>query len=160
MFFYPTRTTGEQNPKPLKDNSNYRVSDPEFGIGIDNNELLKFMIRVKKKLSVIESKIILLNQYDDLYGIYDHTTEDSENPIPLAGFHWNEDTVDGNPLYEEVNNFIKFNVLKHTGMSYLEYLNLPVPLAAHIRDVCEKYSKEENEIVERELNEAKKASKF
>lgn len=155
MFFYPTRTTGEQNPRKIKENSIYRVSDPEFGLGIDPNDILKFMIGVKKKLSVIEAKIILANQYDDLYGIYDHGVDDDENPIPLVGFHWCENTTEGNPMYEEIHNFIKFNILKYTGLSYKEYLDLPAPIAAHVRDTCEKYGKEENDKLERDLDKTR-----
>jgi hypothetical protein len=81
--------------------------------------------KFKNRLSSIDAQLVLRDQYEVKYGIYDHTREDAAHPLQLVFQHWSEDTVTNGELHERIKRYIDLDIFKYTGIPFDRFMELP-----------------------------------
>jgi hypothetical protein len=80
-------------------------------------------LRKAPPLNRIESKIVMRELYEKVFQIYDHDSIQSQKePLALVGMRWQESILDGSRQDELMQQFVDVNIHKHTGMSWVEFL--------------------------------------
>lgn len=87
--------------------------------------------------SNVDTKIILMDNYESKFGIYQHQLAANRRPLSSVAFHAGEDMVSHSLLAESMRVYEKKKIREIFGLSYLEYMNLPVSVSALMRDVCD-----------------------
>lgn len=94
----------------------------------------------------IDAKILLLETYDQTYGIFDHDNvfEDS-HPLALIGMHPQEDVFTGGRLVQTIRSYRRHRVNAHFNLSLTDFLNYPRHITTMILKECEAAEKEERD---------------
>lgn len=102
------------------------------------------------QLDGYSASIVTLEAYDETYGIADYSYDDPRNPMALIAMHPKEDYLTNGRMERTIKSYAKYRVLKHYGISLLEFLDLPRHISQVIMDDC----------LEREKSEGKKAEEL
>lgn len=76
-------------------------------------------------MSSIDAQLVLRDQYDIKYGIYDHSMPGAEHPFQLMLHNWVEDTFRDGELHERFQRYLDHDVYKYTGMSFEQFIEQP-----------------------------------
>lgn len=79
---------------------------------------------------------MMLEQYETLFGIYDHTREDPLHPFAAVELHPAEDNLTYSLLFERLEQFIFHKVFNASGVSWQEFKELPSYEAAELMRLC------------------------
>lgn len=86
------------------------------------------------------------DRYETVYGIFNHATQAAQRPLALVAMHWCEDTATDSTLYERIDLFLNRDVSKHSGLSLVEFLELPSDLCSYLLEVATKRQKLEGTV--------------
>lgn len=103
--------------------------------------------------------MVLLDHYENDYGIYKHSDPRAEHPFSLMLYHWSEDTITNGPLYDRTKKFIDCEVAKYTNYNLTEFLELPTYHCEMILRICADKIKEMAPVVSNALNAMNAAEK-
>ena len=78
----------------------------------------------------------MMEQYETLFGICDHTVERVDHPFAVVEMHPAEDNFEFSLLRERMEQFAFHRVNEAFGLSWLEYLQLPCYEAAEIMQIA------------------------
>ena len=123
--------------------------------GIDRSDYqkdLKIIVSSFRPNSAIYGQMLLLETYDEVYGVHAHT--DVDRPLSLVAHHDTEDYQKSSLEYQTLHRFAVNRVGKYFNISLLEYLQLPVATQHLMIDISMELSKEPIDSIE-ELNEEK-----
>lgn len=99
------------------------VGDWKFGVEVRIEEHIADITKVPRRLTSIETQIVLRERYETAHGIYNHANADDH--FALIKHHWAEDTIVASRLRERMEAFITARVGKHFDMSFKEFLEYP-----------------------------------
>lgn len=95
------------------------------------------------ELDSIASRIVLNEAYDETYGLCDHLNEPIDAVLSSVAMHPGEvvDTYSLRSYY--LKSFITGRVSKHTGLSVMEFMQLPKDMADELLELCEEAAERE-----------------
>lgn len=126
---------------------------------ISPDEILIDVLKESVNTNSIETKLILLENYDIHYGIFNHGMYE-DRPYSLIEMHDTErfDTV--NPLYELMEKYVEKNVLKFFGMSFDTFIEMPRDRVNKMFEICDTMTKRERQRVDPLLKELEDMNKI
>jgi len=98
---------------------------------------------------------MLSESYDIQYGIFDHNLS-VDQPYSLVELHDKERLDRVSPLYELMRVFVEKKILKHFGISFDKFIELPRDWTKELFEIAGKLNEEEDKIrseTEKELAE-------
>jgi hypothetical protein len=101
------------------------VCDPDFGQEVNINESIEKLIEGAPRLKSTDAQMVLRDQYETTYGIYDHSGPGGEDPLALVLMHPSEDTITDGALHERMKEYVECDIHKYFGISFLEFINQP-----------------------------------
>lgn len=107
-------------------------------------------MRVAPRLSSVDAEMSLSAIFETKYGIFNHTNPDlrKARPLALVALHEAEDLTRSAQLYTQLENYIKLDIYKHTGLSMTEFFELPRDLVNHIYNVAAEKQAVESRVVD------------
>jgi len=96
---------------------------------------------------------VLLEHYETVFGIYNHTANDPERPMASIAMHPAENTSDGSLLDERLQQFADKKVSHYFGLSLKEFLEYPPDICLKILEICSKKQSEENTVTNAVLSQ-------
>lgn len=102
------------------------LGDPEFGSQVDVEEHLRMLIdKLPRLISSVDAQLVLRDQYEVTFGIYNHEQPNAEHPFALILQHWSEDTVTLGPLHGRMKQYIDAEIQKWFGLSFDKFIDQP-----------------------------------
>ena len=95
-----------------------------FGHHVEQDFLIKELITRMPRLSGVDFKIVALELYETIYGIYKHIGN-TKRPMASVAFHDCEDYTTDSLLEAAMDTFITKSIKELFGLSFPEYLELP-----------------------------------
>ena len=96
----------------------------------------------------VELQLLMTELYDEHYGICNHDIADHEDPMSLIGLHPKEDRFTHSRLDYMRQDFIRYKVHEHSGLSYLEFKQLPLYEMELLLEDCRKIISKEVKVLE------------
>lgn len=127
--------------------------DVEFGEGVSIIEPLRTLLKTSPVLCATDARLVLLEQYETFYGIYNHTTGDPNRSMANIAMHYAENVSDGSLLDERIAQFAEKKITKYFGLSFKEFLEYPPDVCFKMLEVAEKQSKIESDATTSVLNQ-------
>jgi hypothetical protein len=93
--------------------------------------MLEKLLKSVPVIGATDARLMLIEEYETNFGIYDHNLENADHPLALLEMHPMEDTVTCSLMYERIEQFAQVDVSKRFGLNFIDFLSLP-------RDYCEK----------------------
>lgn len=91
------------------------------------------------KLSNVDVKIVLREMYEEFYNIHTHSSKtEGYNPLASVAMHPCENITDHSLLEEAMEDYIKYKILEHFGLSWTEYITQPREIVEMQRRIAEK----------------------
>ena len=87
--------------------------------------------------SNVDTKIILTDNYESKFGIFQHQLAANRRPLSSVAFHTSEDMLTHSLLAESMRTFESKKIGDIFRISYLEYMNLPVSVVSLMKDICD-----------------------
>lgn len=129
------------------------MAQPEFGETVDIVPALRHLLKVSPKLCATDARLVLLEMYEQEYGIYNHALGDPNRPLASVAMHPAENVLEGSFLDERIEQFADKEVTKHFGLSLIEFLDLPTDVCFKILEVAAKRQKVEGSTAASLLNQ-------
>lgn len=123
------------------------VGDPDFEDGIEISRLLERLLKTVPKLCSTDAQLLMLEQYETLFGIFDHNKPgvSASNPFAVVELHAAEDVYTYSLKRERMEQFMFHGVKDAFGVSWLEYLQLPAADAQEMMIMAaQRKAKEDN----------------
>lgn len=117
------------------------------------SESIKEALHNIPRLDSIETRIMLQEQYEQDFGIYNHDKQ--PRPLSLVSMHPKENTVEAGSLFSLIRRYAMLNVKDTFGLSLTEWLNLPYDHADVVKHICSEEMKSKAksaEVARREFN--------
>lgn len=106
--------------------------------------MLEQLLKSVPNICSTDAQLVMMEQYETLFGIYDHLKRDASNPFAVVALHPAEDNFEYSILRERMEQFAYHKVTEAFGLSWLEYLSLPCYEASEILQISAlKRTKEE-----------------
>lgn len=113
-----------------------------------------------KSVPSCERKVILRQLYETRFGIYNHLSKEAEqNPLSCVALHDTEENSTGSLLYSRIEQYIKSDVHKYTGLNLNEFLAQPREIVQWLFKLCEEQVKKDSAglaAVQQQLQQMKK----
>lgn len=87
------------------------------------------------KLSSIDTQIVLYDQYETRYGIYNHQQPNKMRPLASVALQPSENFTERSILYDALEEYALENYRDVWGLSVAEFLDLPQYLVKMLRSV-------------------------
>jgi hypothetical protein len=126
---------------------------------INSDAILLDVLKENVITNSVETKLMLLENYDIHFGIFDHNLY-KDRPYSLIEMHEAERFDLVNPLYEIIERFAQKEVVKHFGLSLTEFLELPRDEVLKIFEICDKIHEADNKRTIPLLNDLEAMSKM
>ena len=111
-----------------------------FGLQeIDNSQLEELYLTMGAMRPVV-TQMVTRKAYQRDRGICTHQTN---NPLDLVTLHPKENIIEGGPRRTWIRKFINYRVAQFTGMSLVEFFELPYDDAAFLVELSESSSLQE-----------------
>lgn len=111
--------------RALSGDSQSHVIKPRFGVGnTPAREAIDDLLRADMELDAISARMVLLEEYETAYGIFNHNAPDA-GPLALVQKHESEQVSEAGPLYNLIRRFHLHGIHERFGVSLLEFLDLP-----------------------------------
>lgn len=105
-----------------------------FGLkDVDNSELERVYAETGPMRSVI-AQMVTRKAYHRDRGICTHQTDD---PLDLVRLHPKEDIIEGGPRRTWIRKFINYRIHAVSGLSMIEFFELPFDDASFLTELCE-----------------------
>ena len=83
------------------------------------------MLKKAPSLKPGETALLLFEQYETKFGIYNHTSQLIDRPLALVALQPNEDGTTNGRLAERMELFLENQVYKRFGVSWTEFTQMP-----------------------------------
>lgn len=94
------------------------------------------LLKSVPNIASTDAQLLMMEQYETLFGICDHTIERVDHPFAVVEMHPAEDNFEYSLLRERMEQFAFHRVNEAFGLSWLEYLQLPCYEAAEIMQIA------------------------
>jgi hypothetical protein len=101
------------------------VADADFEDGINISVMLERLLKSVPRICSTDAQLLMLEQYETLFGIYDHGKNDLNHPFAAVELHTAEDNLTYSLLYERMEQFVYHRVHEATGETWSSFLRLP-----------------------------------
>lgn len=101
------------------------MCDPGFGENVDVNAVLEELIEKAPRLKSTDAQMVLRDQYETTYGIYNHAVPENDHPFALIMMNDSEDTVTHGALHDRMTQYLDCDIHKYFGLSFLEFIEQP-----------------------------------
>lgn len=132
------------------------VGDWKFGTNVRIEEHIEDVTKVPRRLTSIETQIVLRERYETAHGIYNH--QGANDHFALVRHHWCEDTIVASRLRERMEAFKTLRVGKYFDISFKEFLEQPTYMCDLMLEVIAA-APEDNKEIQDLLNDFNKDSK-
>ena len=78
------------------------------------------LLATMPKMDSITSQLMIIEEYDQQYGIYDHNRED--RPLALMAMHPKEQYTYFGPRAQKMARFMFYNLTERFGLSWAEFI--------------------------------------
>lgn len=95
--------------------------------------------RERLELGQMEIKIAMTHAYDNKYNIRRDDSNEPPRTMPLVAWYWTEDRFHFSGLREKFGLFLNYEISKHTGLSWDEFMQHPRFETEMIIAECKKY---------------------
>jgi len=92
---------------------------------VDINSSIEELIEKAPRLKSTDAQMVLRDQYESTYGIYNHAAEGADHPFALILQHWCEDSVTHGSLHERMNQYIDLDIQKYFGLTFTDFIEQP-----------------------------------
>lgn len=108
-------------------------------------DYIKTILTAVPKQGSIDTQITLRQLYEVEFGVFDHPAHEVARPLSVVGLYDTEENGQSSLLYARIEQFIKSNVNKYTGLDLHEFLKLPREIVQWVFKICEEKMKAEDE---------------
>jgi hypothetical protein len=98
--------------------------------------MLERLLKFVPNICSTDAQLLMLEQYETLFGIYDHTKNDPDHPFAVLELHPAEDNYTHGLLRERMVQFAFHKVNEAFSLSWFEFLQLPCYDAAEIMEIA------------------------
>lgn len=116
---------------------------PGFGETINCSDAIEELLNIAPLMCSTDTKLLLTDKYDSVYGICNHSLLDATRPLSIVGMHPAEGTDVGSTIYERIEQFATLQVGKFFNISLTEFLEYPRDIVIHILEVAYKMQPKE-----------------
>ena len=129
------------------------MTDADFGVELPENSMLGQVLRHAPKADYLTSRLLLIQAYQTTFNIFDHLSNaqrvvgenpDDHHPLASIELHPAEDLIHTFRTPELLDLYIKLKIKDYTGLSWVEFMDLPREYSQMIMDRCAKELSEEN----------------
>ena len=92
--------------------------------------MLERLLKAVPRICSTDSQLLMLEQYETLFKIYDHTRTDPLHPFAAVEMHPAEDNLTNSLLYERYEQFMFHKVHQYSGLNWEQFKQLPCYEAA------------------------------
>ena len=110
------------------------------------NNFINEMVEKLPKLTVIDARIIMQDQYETRFGIYNHMSR-NDRPLASVAMFPCEDTVQNSVIYEDYEEFALKRYHDVWGLSVEEFLGLPQYKVRMMREIADAVAAKRNSIL-------------
>lgn len=89
------------------------------------NPLFDNTLRTSPELNSDQAQVVLSMVYDTAFGVHDHYSPDSTNPLSTVAMHEREEYDENSGLYRAIERFDSQEIHSRFGLSLEQYLALP-----------------------------------
>lgn len=90
---------------------------------------------------------MLRQLYETRFGVFDHIKNSDERPLSTVALYDTEENSESSLLHSRVEQYIKSNVLKYTGLNLVEFLDLPREIVMWIFKLSENKAAQEGAVL-------------
>lgn len=128
-------------------------------MGVEPEKYLMEALRTLPKLTGADVEIVFRDLYETNYGICNHVNPTIRRPMASVAMHPSEEINEGSLLQDTIRKFIKTDIKEYTGLSLVEFLELPRDIVEIIVRECESHSRTKDATIhdiEKQFNSAGK----
>lgn len=117
----------------------------------DPRELIEYALENLPALGRVDAKIVMYDQYETRYGIYDHLTprpSTEVRPLASVAMHPSENFTEGGIMYDSLLNYAEKNYKEIWGLNLTEFLNLPCYMTKMLREITDMVHEKKNKAIE------------
>ena len=134
------------------------IIDESFGKDVHGNELdvggfIGHLIKSLPKLGAVDSRIVLQDQYETFFGIYNHLAS-KDRPLASVAMFPQEDYTENSPLYDALSDYAENGYNEIWGMSLKEFLDQPRYVVKMMREISLRIKEKKLNAVNNALNES------
>ncbi len=103
-----------------------------------------------------DAQMVLRDQYETTYGIYDHTAAENDHPFALIMMNDSEDTVTQGALHDRMAQYLDCDINKYFGLSFQEFIDQPTYVIVMQLEMAQERIRKEAPVAEalkRQLND-------
>ena len=89
------------------------------------HERIQTLIEKAPRLVSTDAQLVLREQYETAFGIYNHDHPQGQHPLALVMMNWCEDTVTGGGLHERMEQYMNLGILKYFGIPFDQWIEQP-----------------------------------
>jgi len=113
------------------------------------------LIEKAPKMNSVESTLVLRDFYETHYGIYNHLSGSTARPLASVAMHDAEENGRHSSAYEIIKVIAESEVLKHFGMSLIEFLSMPREYVTYMLEVSSAITNKNSNSVSDQLDALK-----
>lgn len=114
---------------------------------------IRELIEKAPKLCSTDAQMVLREAYETTYGIYNHNDKTAPRPLALVAMHPSENATVGSTLYERIDQFVELAVIKHFGLSLIEFFELPTDIAKRVLEIAQVRQEAEKRVADGVANQ-------
>jgi hypothetical protein len=126
---------------------------------VNISEVLDNLLHSVPQVDSTTAQLIMLENYETVYRIFDHTVEKVDHPFALVEMHPAEDNISESLLRERMRQFAFHDVNGAFGVSWLEFLELPTDHATEILLIASEKKAKDDKSASTLANELKNLNK-
>lgn len=103
-----------------------------------------------------DAQMVLRDQYETTYGIYDHTAPENDHPFALIMMNDSEDTITQGALHDRMTQYLDCDINKYFGLSFQEFIDQPTYVIVMQLEMAQERIRKEAPVAEalkRQLND-------
>ena len=87
-------------------------------------------------MNCIDGRTVMQDEYDVVYGFYNHHNTSVNRPLASVAFHQPEDINDSSLLEEAIRTYVDRGIKEVYGLNLIEFLDLPLDIIEMLMNVA------------------------
>lgn len=114
------------------------------------------LAKIPHGLDSFDTKLVLMDHYEQTYGIFDHERFGEARPLSVVAMHPKEDATSYSKLYRTIWRFAQHRIYERTGLNLNEFLELPHDIVELLFKISTETSKQQDAPLEQIMKDLKK----
>jgi hypothetical protein len=106
----------------------------------------------------ISAKLVLQEEYETMYGIYNHDDPYNQRPLALVGMQPKEDVSRYSKLYRTIRRYSFHEIHSKFGLSLTEFLDLPHDIVELLFEISAEQAQKQQPSIDKTLKDLEKGS--